>query len=60
MIRAYLLLLTLPALSAISAHADVLGDFSRANCINNESISFYPTANYFKRVVVSGHYNEGG
>jgi hypothetical protein len=38
------------------ALADMIGDFSRANCINNESISWWPSFPTY-RAVITWHYD---
>lgn len=56
----YLLYIILGVWTGTVAHAAVLGDFSRANCINNESISYFPGDTFNQRAVVSRHYPASG
>jgi hypothetical protein len=53
----YAIATTLLCSSIGVAVADVTGQFSRANCINNESITYYPLGPYYDRGVISWHYD---
>lgn len=52
----WLIVVLAPSLSA----ADMTGHFSRANCVNNESITFTPLRTQFPAAVISWHTPDWG